>query len=79
MDRLTKAACYAIEHTPGSIRALAKEAGVSHVTLVHIRGGKVRATPFVAGALRDACRQMGGDFLKCEQAITQALDQEGDS
>lgn len=45
-----------LEEAPGSIRELAREAGVSHVLLLGIRDGRRRLTPetrdAVAGALR---------------------------
>lgn len=77
MDRLTSAVRYAIEHTPGSIRALADEAGVSHATLVYIRNGKRPATVPVARAVRDACRRMREDWRMGERAITNALNRRG--
>ncbi len=77
MDRLTQAVRYAIEHTPGSIRALADEAGVSHATLVYIRTGKRPATVPVARVVRDACRRMREDCRKGERAITNALSRRG--
>ena len=39
---------HAIQRAPCSVRALAKAAGVSHVTLALIVQGKQRATPRVA-------------------------------
>ena len=77
MDRLSSAVRYAIEHTPGSIRALADEAGVSHATLVYIRTGKRPATVPVARAVRDACRRMREDCRKGEQVIGKALNRRG--
>ncbi len=57
MDRLTQAARAAIEGAPGSLRSLARMAGVSHVLLIKIRDGKQRATPTVAAALAQALEQ----------------------
>ncbi len=48
MDRLTPAVARAITKAPCSLRRLAKEAGVPHVTLVWIVSGKRAATPAVA-------------------------------
>lgn len=43
-----------LEETPGSIRALAREAGVSHVLLTKIRDGERRLTPGTREALAAA-------------------------
>lgn len=43
-----------LQETPGSIRALAREAGVSHVLLTKIRDGDRRLTPDTREALAAA-------------------------
>ena len=54
MDRLTNTAQAAINAAPCSLRALAKETGVSHVLLIKIRDGNARATQDVSRALAAA-------------------------
>jgi transcriptional regulator with XRE-family HTH domain len=53
-DTLTKAVVKAIESAPCSMRALAKEAGLSPAMLTLIKNGKRRATPEVASDIADA-------------------------
>lgn len=50
-DQLTAAVRNALRKAPCSLRALAKEAGVPHSTLVRIQGGTRAATPEVAAAV----------------------------
>ncbi len=47
----------AISAGPASIRTLAREAGVSHVTLLKVRNGDARLTPKVARGLVRALRK----------------------
>lgn len=49
----------AIANVPGSIRELAKEAGVSHVVLWAIVHGRERATPRVARLVAAALERWG--------------------
>lgn len=49
----------AIVHSPGSIRQLAKEAGVSHVVLWSIVHKRERATPRVARLVAGALERWG--------------------
>ena len=46
-----------LEEAPGSIRELAREAGIAHVTLLHVRDGRHKLSPdkatAVVAALRD--------------------------
>lgn len=46
-----------LEEAPGSIRELAREAGVSHSLLVAIRDGQRRLTPATREALATALRR----------------------
>ncbi|MFI5168076.1 MAG: helix-turn-helix domain-containing protein [Thermoanaerobaculales bacterium] len=54
MDKLTSTVVEALRTAPCSLRALAREAGVSHVQLLHITQGKRRATSDVAAKVADA-------------------------
>ena len=53
-DPLTDAVRRALKLAPCSLRALAREAKVPHVTLVLVRSAKRQATPAVAAALSAA-------------------------
>ena len=44
---MTKQFQRAIDRSPASLRALAREAGISHVTLVRVRAGDFNLTPDV--------------------------------
>lgn len=46
-----------IEIWPGSVRSLAKEAGVPHSTLVRIQQGVIGASPDVAERVRGVCER----------------------
>lgn len=51
---LAEAIRWAVQSTPGSVRALAREAGVSHTLVLRICSGEREATPPVAAALAEA-------------------------
>jgi predicted transcriptional regulator len=63
-DYLTGAVRRALEDAPCSVRALAKQAGVPHSTLVRIGDGSREATPAVAEAVARALRTWG---KRCDQ------------
>jgi lambda repressor-like predicted transcriptional regulator len=58
----------AIRRAPCSIRALARDAGVSHVLLAEIVAGRRRATPRVAMMLARALEQWGD---RCHKSAAQ--------
>lgn len=58
----------AIRRAPCSIRALAKQAGVSHVLLAEIVAGRRRATPRVAMKVAGALEQWGD---RCHKSAAQ--------
>jgi transcriptional regulator with XRE-family HTH domain len=62
--QLTRTVARAIEQAPCSIRELAREAGVSHVTLLRIKNGTHPASPQVARAVADALDRWG---QRCSQ------------
>ena len=68
MDRLTTQLIRAVKAAPCSLRALAREAGVSHALLVMILGSERAATPAVAAKVAAALDQWG---QRCHQAATQ--------
>ena len=53
-DLLTSTVLRALRKTPCSLRALAREAGIPHSTLVRILDGSRNASPDVAEALMSA-------------------------
>ncbi len=72
MDRLTKAVITAITAAPCSLRALAREAHLSHVLLVQITKGRQKATPVVASKVADALARWGARCGKAASGIRQA-------
>ena len=62
MNKLTTTVRTAVERAPCSIRALAKVAGVPHVTLAHIVHSRREATEDVA---RKVARALDGWAKKC--------------
>lgn len=70
-----------LDETPGSIRELAREAGVSHPLLVAIRDGDRRLTPetqeALAAALRRWAERCEGLAEDLEAAEAQTSDREG--
>ena len=56
---LTRAVQAALAATPSSLRALAREARVPHVTLVQIRQGAVAASPALAAKVAQALAAWG--------------------
>ncbi len=59
-ESLSFALRYAMRQAPGSLRELARAAGVPHSTLVRIRSGKQLATEPVVEAVMGALRAWGG-------------------
>lgn len=72
MDALSRAVVEAVDRAPGSERALARAAGVSHTTLQKIRAGKLRATSDVAAAVAEALDRMAADCQRAAESIRNA-------
>lgn len=62
----------AITNAPGSIRELAKEAGVSHVFLWAIVHGREKATPRVGRLVAAALDRWGNRCVKNAAAVRKA-------
>jgi DNA-binding LacI/PurR family transcriptional regulator len=58
----------ALDAWPGSLRSLARAAGVAHTTLVRIRDGKFEGSDEVSGKVATALEQAGA---KCQRAAGQ--------
>lgn len=67
-----------IEEAPGSIRELAREAGVSHVLLITIRDGKARLTPKTRKALATALRRWSERLEGLVELLNEGEDKDGD-
>ena len=67
----------ALKQAPGSIREIAREAGVPHTTLSRIVSGERGATPEVARAVAAALARWGRKCGKAERTILQAINKEG--
>jgi transcriptional regulator with XRE-family HTH domain len=78
MSHLEEALLQALERAPGSLRAIAREAGVPHSTLVRIKQGERGVTPEVAKAVADALRRWSGRCGSAEGLLRDALSQEVD-
>ena len=76
MNSLTKAVRRALREAPASVRALAKEAGIPHSTLVRIKQGQLGASVAVASALLQVleCRRAG--FVLAESVLRESLFEE---
>jgi transcriptional regulator with XRE-family HTH domain len=60
MDTLRQALLEAIDAAPCSDRALAREAGLAHTTLIRIREGRLHATPAVLERVAAALERWSG-------------------
>jgi transcriptional regulator with XRE-family HTH domain len=78
MSQLEEAVRRALDEIPGSLRALAREAGVSHSLLVRIRIGDRAATREVAEALANALGRWAGRCSSAEGLLRDSLSQEVD-
>jgi transcriptional regulator with XRE-family HTH domain len=76
MIHLEEAVRRALAEAPGSVREIAREAGVDHSTLVRIRRGDRGATRDVARALADALGRWAGRCSSAEGILRQSLSQE---
>ena len=79
MENLQEAVRRALADAPGSLRALAREAGVPHSTLVRIRQGDRAPTRDVAEALAGALERWSGSCADAADTLRQSLSQEVDS
>jgi len=77
-DALSTAVRRALREAPCSTRALAKEAGVPHSTLVRIAAGTRNATPAVAEALARALRAWGKRCERLASAVETPSRRKGD-
>jgi len=76
LDPLTAALRRALHQAPCSVRALAREAGVPHSTLVRIQGGALKASPAVAGAIAQALRTWGHRCVGLAKVVEDAANPE---
>ena len=76
MTRLEEAFLKALEQAPGSLRAIAREAGVPHSTLVRIKRGQRGATVDMARAVADALGRWSSRCSTAEGLLRDALTQE---
>ena len=78
MANLEEAVRRALAQVPGSMRALAKEAGIPHSTLVRIKQGQLGASPAVATAVADAFGRWADRCSSAEGLLRDSLSQEVD-
>ena len=78
-DRLTTELVRAVRTAPCSLRALAREAGVSHALLVMILGGQRAATPAAATKIAAALDQWGERCRKAAAQLRRAAKPRGTS
>lgn len=78
MKNLQEAVRRALADAPGSLRALAREAGVPHSTLVRIRQGDRTPTRDVSEALAAALERWSGSCAEAADTLRQSLSQEVD-
>ena len=76
---LANAVRAALEQAPCSDRQLALDAGVPPSTVSRIRSGERGATPEVTKALADALGLWGDRCREAEQALRDAVAEEGDN
>jgi hypothetical protein len=69
LNALSKAVVKALLAAPCSLRALAREAAVPHVTLVLIKSGKRSATPLVASRVASALWSWGQRCSKAAERL----------
>lgn len=75
-ERLSEAVAKAVERTPTSIRALAREAGVPHVSLLQVRDGDLGASPELAKAVAEALEGWSGELSELAGGIREELERE---
>ena len=79
MAQLDESVRRALTDAPGSLRALSREAGVPHSTLVRIRQGDRGVTPEVAKALADALERWSDSCAAGASLVRSTLSQEVNS
>ena len=72
-DRLTRTVATALDALPVSLRAVARAAGVSHVLLLQIRRGRLRATPTVARKVAAVLAAWGQTGTRQATAVRRAI------
>lgn len=77
-DSLTTAVREALRKAPCSVRALAREAGVPHSSLVRIQAVQLSASPTLAHSMAKALRKWGDRCDQLAGAIEQAATRKGD-
>lgn len=77
MDARTRAVARALKHAPCSLRALAREASISHVWLVQIREGRRPATAATAAKIARALRVWSATCDRLAAAIDRSTPQRG--
>ena len=75
MNSLTEAVRRALAEAPASVRALAKEAGIPHSTLVRIKQGQLGASVAVASALLKALECQRAGFVLAESILRESLEE----
>ena len=78
MSQREEAIRRALAEVPGSLRAVARETGVAHSTLVRILNGERNATPEVVEALADALGRWADRCSSAESLLRTSLTQEVD-
>ena len=76
-DSLTRAVLAALDAAPCSLRALAREAGLSHTILQNVRNGTRAVTPALA---RRVAKALSGWATRCQQSadrITRTVSTRG--
>jgi hypothetical protein len=72
-ETLTAAVVAALSGFSGSVRQLAREAGIPHSTLVRIRAGSLGATPETVGQLAEALERLGAECKASSALLRKAL------
>ena len=73
-ERLRQAVADAMEQAPGSIRALARAAGVSHVMLIQVRDGLRPASRGVGEGVAAALEGWSDELAGLARAVREALE-----
>lgn len=67
-----------MRQAPGSVRDLAREAGITEAALRQARDGNIRLTPETVGKLIRALRRWSRNTAELADRLEQALKREGD-
>lgn len=77
-ERLSQAVAAAVRQTPTSIRALARRAGLSHVTLLQVRDGDRPASRGIGEAVARALEEQSREAAALAEEIREALEQDSE-